>query len=288
MKRFRGGVASDYPGLDHPMKISSSVFLLLAAFAASPSLAQKLGVGSTMIDGNQTLDRCSVSLGTLAIVEQKQDVQNALPPQLQALMLMANQNAQAKVDPLPLMKLLVNQSGCFTLVERGEAMEALQRERALAGASAVPALQPATYLLSAQVVYQDGKAGGMGGGLGGFASGIGGLAGLKVNKMETQVVLTLVEVESGHQRAVTTGSARKKDVNILAGGLAGAAGGALMPYQSTDMGKLTAAAILDAYRKLLPTLHAMQPATATPPAAAAAPALTPVPAPAAAEQPSGN
>lgn len=264
------------------MKIPMTTFVLVAAFAASPSLAQKLGAGSTMIDGNQALDRCTANLGTLAIVEQKQDVQNALPPQFQALMMLANQNAPAKVDPLPLMKLLVSQSGCFTLVERGEAMEALQRERALAGVNAAPALQPATYLLSTQVVYQDGKAGGAAGGLGGFASGVGGLAGLKVNKMETQVVLTLVEVQTGHQRAVTTGSARKKDVNLLAGGLVGAAGGVLMPYQSTDMGKLTAAAILDAYRKLLPTLHAMQPIPTQ------TPQSDPVPAAAGAEQPSGN
>lgn len=257
-----------------------AVAMSVVGLLASPASAQKLGQGSTMIDGKQALDRCPSVIGTLAIVEQKQDVQNALPPQFQALMALANQNT-AKVDPLPLVKLLVSQSGCFTLVERGEAMEALQRERALAGA-ATPALQAANYLLSAQVVYQDGKAGGMGGGLGGFASGVGALSGLKVNKMESQVVLTLVEVQTGQQRAVTTGSARKKDISILAGGLAGTAGGVLMPYSSTDMGKLTAAAILDAYRKLLPTLQTMQPVSQAIPQSGAAPTAAP------AEQPAGN
>ena len=65
-------------------------------------------------------------------------------------------------------------------------------------------------------------------------------------------MLTLVEVKTGIQTAVATGSARKKDLSILAGGLltnagVGALGGA---YTSTDMGKITSLAMLDAFRKL--------------------------------------
>ncbi|KAK0358057.1 hypothetical protein LTR94_036909, partial [Friedmanniomyces endolithicus] len=70
--------------------------------------------------------------------------------------------------------------------------------------------------------------------------------------MESQTMLTLVEVKTGLQQAIATGSARKKDLSILGGGIlmnagVGALGGS---YTSTDIGKITSLALLDAFRKL--------------------------------------
>lgn len=55
------------------------------------------------------------------------------------------------------------------------------------------------------------------------------------------------------QEAVASGSARKKDLGVVGGGLllglgVGALGGT---YGSTDIGKITSLAMLDAYRKLI-------------------------------------
>lgn len=76
--------------------------------------------------------------------------------------------------------------------------------------------------------------------------------GFKQKIKASQTLLTLVEVRTGIQQAVATGSARKKDLSIIGGGLStnagvGALGGA---YTSTDMGKITTLALLDAFRKL--------------------------------------
>ena len=180
-----------------------------------------------------------------------------IPPGLAALMRMAEaQNGGSqRVDPLPILKLLVSQSGCFQIVDRGEAFDSLQRERqlaaggAVAGANNQETLKAADYLLQAKVLYSDNDSGGSGGGLGSmFPGGLG----FKQKVKASQTMLTLVEVKTGIQQAVATGSARKKDLSILGGGILtntgiGALGGT---YTSTDMGKITSLAMLDAFIKL--------------------------------------
>lgn len=74
---------------------------------------------------------------------------------------------------------------------------------------------------------------------------------------------------------MATGSARKKDVGVIGGGLllglgVGALGGT---YGSTDIGKITSIAVLDAFRKLILEAQARLPqqtASASQPTAQAA------------------
>jgi hypothetical protein len=80
-----------------------------------------------------------------------------------------------------------------------------------------------------------------------FPGGIG----FKSKKLESQTMLTLVEVKTGLQKVVATGSARKKDKSIIGGALMSSGIGALGGgYASTDIGKITSFAFLDAFRKL--------------------------------------
>ena len=105
----------------------------------------------------------------------------------------------------------------------------------------------------------------------------------------SQVLLTLVDVNTGIQEAVASGSARKKDVGVVGGGLllglgVGALGGT---YASTDIGKITSLAMVDAFRKLItdakPRLEAKlvpaKPPAPVPSAPAAIPAETVQPLP---------
>ena len=176
----------------------------------------------------------------------------------------------------PLLLSTVNLTEVLTkVVERGGAFDALQRERQLAAGGSVAngaalnqaTLRAADYLLTAQVLYSDSNARGGGGGVGGtFGSAVG----LKTKTLESQTMLTLVNVKTGVQTAVATGAARKRDVTVVGGGLllslgVGALGGA---YTSTDIGKITSLALLDSFRKL--TVDAQTrispPVGATPPA----------------------
>lgn len=263
------------------MKTIATIFGIMA-LATAPASAQKLGKGGVGVDEQSELPQCAAMIGTVALVEDRsatdQRGTDDLPAGLRALVRMAEQQngGGARVDPLPLLKLLTARSNCFQIVDRGQGFTALQRERELAAGGSVAAgsnaasLRAADFLLTAQVVYSDNNAGGNGGAIGGLLPG--GL-GFKTKKMESQTILTLVEVKTGIQRAVATGSARKKDLSILGGGIlanagVGALGGA---YTSTDIGKVTSLALLDAMRKLLTDARATMPpmAAAVPPAGAA-------------------
>ncbi len=260
---------------------------ILAAAAMALSIgtasAQKMGKGGTGVDETSDVPKCVQPFGTMAIVEKRSAASPAdgLPPGLAAMMRMAEgqQNGgQARVDPIPLLKLLAANSNCFLIVDRGEGFDALQRERELAssttaGAAKSNTLRAADYLLTATVVYSDGNAGGSGGGAGGM---FGGGLGFKSKKLESQVMLTLVEVSTGIQRAIASGQVRKKDLSVIGGGVLlnagiGALGGS---YTSTDMGKITSLALLDAYRKLTvdAKVRLAPPAAAAPVPSATAPA----------------
>ena len=238
------------------MRKRATLFVVTAALAAvTPSTvsAQKLGQGGTGVDETTDLPRCDTPLGVAALVEQKAaSATDNLSPQLQALMRMAemqNGGSTAQVDPLPLVKLMAARSGCFAVADRGAAFDALERERALAGGTSRPVTK-ADYLIQVQVLYSDAKSRESGGGVGGV---FGGAVGLKSKTLESQVLLTLVSVDTGLQEAVASGSARKKDLGVVGGGLllglgVGALGGT---YGSTDIGKITSLAMLDAFRKLV-------------------------------------
>lgn len=252
------------------------IFALLAVvtIATTPAIAQKMGKGGIGIDETTEVPRCDRSLGTVALVEERSAASptDGIPAGMAALIRMAEaQNGGSqRVDPLPLLKLLVAQSGCFQIVDRGEGFDALQRERQLAaggsvaGANNQATLKAADYLLQAKVLYSDNDSGGSGGGLGSmFPGGLG----FKQKVKASQTMLTLVEVKTGIQQAVATGSARKKDLSILGGGLLtnsgiGALGGS---YTSTDMGKITSLAMLDALKKLMTQAQGrLAPAAAAP------------------------
>lgn len=253
------------------MRIGLTWMVAAASLAASGAHAQKLGVGGTMIGNNGVVETCPVPLGTVSLVEEKRSAvpEANLPPQLAAFMAMARaQQGGAAVDPLPLLKLLAAQSGCFKIVDRGAAFNAIQAERqiAAAGQTAGPAptatLTASDFVLVAQMVYQDNNAGGMGG-LGGGLFGGGG--GFKQIKKEAQALLTLNRVSTGVQEAAASGQARKKDVGLVLGGLLGAGIGAIGGgYESTDIGKVTAAALLDGFNKLMKEMKAKSLPAATP------------------------
>lgn len=227
----------------------------VAAIAASSSAqAQKLGVGGVGIDNATTLPKCAAPLGTIALVEKKApDPYEKLPEGIRALAEMAeaqeSKKGPTRVDPVPLVKLMAANSGCFIVAERGEAFDAVKRERELAGLGEQK-IVPASHIAETILLYSDANSRGAAGGVGG---GFGSAIGLKTKTLESQVMLSLIDVKTGLQTSVATGSARKKDLSVIGGGLFVDMGIAVLggAYSSTDIGKITALATLDAYRNLV-------------------------------------
>ena len=141
----------------------------LAAVTPSMAHAQKLGQGGTGVDETTAVPQCQVPLGVAALVEEKAaNPADGLSPQLQALMRMAemqNGGSTARVDALPLVKLMIARSNCFRVADRGEAFSALERERAINGGTATTRpVTKADYLIEVKVVYSDAKSRESGGG----------------------------------------------------------------------------------------------------------------------------
>jgi curli biogenesis system outer membrane secretion channel CsgG len=189
-------------------------------------------------------------------------------------------------SPEAIIKVFVQQSGCFSMVNRDRAMQSRAMERALAeqgelqrgsrmGAGQVKA---ADYFLQPDIVSSNANSGGGGAGaavggilghFGGWAGTVGSLAGgVNVKKGEANVTLSLVNARTTEEEALTEGYARKTDVSWGAGGGAGwwsgfaAAGG--YGYQNTQIGQIIVLAYLDAYKKLVTQLGGYSAVAAAP------------------------
>lgn len=198
------------------------------------------------------IPRCTRNLGTVAIVEPDNQWWREL----------------SLGSPEAIMRVFVQQSGCFTLVARGRSMQNRAMERALADQGELQEgsnigrgqVRAADYFLQPDIVTANANSGGggVGAALGGLLGGrfLGGLAGgISVKKKEANVTLAVVNARTTVEEALVEGHARKSDIGFGVGGGGGwwggfaAAGGA--GYQNTEIGQVIVLAYLDAYIKLV-------------------------------------
>jgi curli biogenesis system outer membrane secretion channel CsgG len=220
---------------------------------ASPASAKGESSGQkAQQKGQAQIPHCDHKLGTVAIVEPD----NQWWRQLNL------------GSPEAVIKVFVQESGCFTIVNRGASMQSRSMERALADSGELQKgsnlgkgqVKAADYFLQPDIVTSNGHSGG--GGLGAVAGGLlghgllGGIAGnVRVNKKEASVTLSLVNARTTEEEALIQGYARKSDVSFGGGGGGGwwggfaAAGGS--GYSDTDIAQVLVLAYLDAYTKLV-------------------------------------
>lgn len=170
-------------------------------------------------------------------------------------------------NPEALIKHYVNESGCFTLVDRGAGLEMGMNERELNESGELQVrsnvgagqLVAADYFLVPDLVTSDDDAGGrrIGGIIGGQIGGsLGGILGdVKTKKLEADTILTLVNARTGVQEATARGTATKRDLSFDAAGLVGAAAG-ISSYQDSEIGRVIAAAYATAYGDLVARVQA--------------------------------
>ncbi|MGO9613481.1 MAG: CsgG/HfaB family protein [Dissulfurispiraceae bacterium] len=203
--------------------------------------------GSSVEGANSQLAHCDESFGTIAVVED-QDA-----PWYSNL-------AQYQLgSTVPVLRMMIQESNCFVVVERGRAMNNMMQERALEQSGEIREgsnfgkgqMVAADYTMSPSINFSQKGTGGVGGGFGGlFGRVIGGVAGgLKSNEAST--TLLLVDNRSGVQLAAAEGSAKNFDFNLSGGMFSGWAGGGLGAYTNTPEGKILTAAFMDSYNKLV-------------------------------------
>lgn len=198
---------------------------------------------------NAQMERCDQSLGTVAVVED----QNA------AWYGRMNREYQIQ-STVPLIRLLIQQSNCFVVVERGRAFQQMQGERALQQSGELRQgsnfgqgqMVAADYSMNPMITFNQQGTQGLGAALGGIphAGAFGFLAG-GLRKNEAATTLVMVDNRSGVQLAAAEGAASNFDFNLFGGGFGGGGGGGLGGFTNTPQGKVLAGSFADAYNQLV-------------------------------------
>ncbi|MBV1774979.1 peptidoglycan-binding protein [Burkholderiaceae bacterium DAT-1] len=203
--------------------------------------------GANSQGANSKLAHCDTSLGTLAVVEDK------TAPWFQSL-------AMYKLGPTtPVLKLMIQQSNCFVIVDRGAAMGNMMQERQLNQSGELRnesnfgkgQMVSADYSLSPTITFSNNNAGGAGAMIGGLLGPVGALAAGSMKSKEASTLLTLVDNRSGVQLAASEGSAKNWDFGGLGGLLGGGFGAIGGGYANTAEGKVVVAAFMDAYNGIV-------------------------------------
>jgi len=168
-------------------------------------------------------------------------------------------------SPLPLVRVLMQQSGCFRVVDRHSGLKATVREQELKEDGVLrqddTTVQKgrgivAQYTLVPSLTFSEQDAGRQIGGILARIPGLDMLAGAaeQVKFKEAQVVLLLTDNETTEQLSAATGAARSTDLGL--GGLTFGKGGGLggLGWSNTHEGKVIAAAFLDAHNQLVAEL----------------------------------
>ena len=230
----------------------------LSAVAAEGPLAQKKGQGGSEIQGSagpggsqgdNGLQHCDKPMGALAVVEPQDYVAQSL-------------SRYGLQSPTGLIRMMVQQSNCFIVVERGQGMQNMMQERALAGGGELRGgsnigggqMVAADFILTPSVVFSESNAGGVGGALGGLLGGRGSAIGAIVGGLkfkEAQTSMLVADARSGVQVAAAEGSSKKADLALGAAIFGGGAGGGIGGYGNTNEGKIIAASFADNYNNIV-------------------------------------
>ena len=262
---------------DKPLQSGARMALACVAVAALAlaGCGQKkteLGQGGSVISGSagpagvqnasHELLKCDAPVATMALVE--------------------NPNGYAMAggynlprSPVPLVRLLAQQSGCFRIVDRAAGLNQTIEEQKLKDAgvlgNAVTVRKgqgyAAQYTITPSLTFSEQDAGRQLDGLMSHIPVLNKFVGLadSVKLKEAQVALLLTDNETTEQIAAATGSVRVTDLG-MAGLMLGRAGGAAgAGWSNTNEGKVIAAAFLDAHNQLVTQLRALQAKDLPPP-----------------------
>lgn len=237
----------------------------------------ELGQGGSVVSGSagpagaqgadKSLTTCPQPVATLALAENPNGYTVSSSYNLPA-------------SPVPLIRLIAQQSGCFRVVDRAAGLRGTIKEQELKDAGVLRQNSTvakgkgyeAQYTLTPSLTFSEQDAGRSIAGVIAMIPvlrDIAGLAGLaeQVKFKEAQTALLLTDNETTEQVAAATGAARTTDLGAagLLWGRMGGAGGA--GWSNTNEGKVIAAAFLDSHNKLVTQVQLLQAKELPPPVA---------------------
>ena len=241
------------PALNPPARRLRALALAAAAALVLPMTAQ--AETAQQQRQNAEIPTCSKPLGTLAVLE-------------------PDQNWWYDYDlgtPTAIIKVFVNKSRCFTLVDRGAGMAAMQAERELAAGGDLRGgsnlgkgqVRAADYVMVPDLISRNRNSGGTN--IGGLLGGLMGnstagrlVGGLNLKRKTADVVLTLTDMRSSEQVAMTEGHSTKTDLGWGGSGAlwgsSGIGGASVGGYSNTEIGQVITLAYLQAYTDMVAQL----------------------------------
>ena len=234
----------------------------LLPLAISACASMQMGGDNTVASGsaaggnaqgaNTQLEHCATPLGTVSVDEHTND---------NWYVILTSQYQLPGTTPV--LRLMIQQSNCFMVVDRGSGLDSAMQERELAKSGELRQnsnyhggqMVAADYTLVPSVTFSNSNAGGGLAGLAGLIPGVGGLvAGAAAGSMHAKSASTMLILDdnrSGVQIAAASGSAKNIDFGGF-GALGGvSAVGGLGAYTNTAQGKVVVAAFMDAYNNLV-------------------------------------
>lgn len=233
--------------MSYPLPQPGSAARILSARIISAAAFASLGTAAW---AQSTVEKCDNKLGTIAVIEAKQGY--------------GYLSGYGLGSPSALLRLMIQQSNCFDVVERGAAFQNLQQERALAAGGELQQdsnlgkgqLQAADFVMTPDIQVS-GNTGGVGGTVGsighlfgGWGATIGALAG-SMKFREANTSLLIADVRSGIQVAAAEGKAQKTDFSIGGWGYGGGSWAGGGGYTNTPEGKMIAASLLDNFNAIV-------------------------------------
>ncbi len=219
--------------------------------AGAKTVATGSAGGATGKNVNAQLEHCDKALGTLAIVEESNQ------PWYQQF------TAEYRTSStVPLLRLIVQQSNCFVVVERGQAFNNMQTERALMQSGELRKtsnlgkgqMVAADYTATPSVSFSANGTGGIGALLGGRLGAVGSLIGGSLKSNEASTMLILTDNRSGIQLSAAEGSAKNWDFGAM-GAFFNGGGAAGSAFSKTPQGKVLTAAFMDSYNQMVRALR---------------------------------
>lgn len=211
--------------------------------------------GGTSAGANSNLERCSAPLGTLAVDDGR------------GKDWYASFGAATQVTTIePLLRLAVQQSNCFVITSVGNnrtesKLSGITDKQRNSGEFRAGSRQEkgqrvaADYFLEPAIIIDNDSTGKIAGGLAGFLpSGFGALAGSLESKASV-VTLTMYDIRSGVQIAISEGNATATNYGAALGVFGSGAAAGLGGFSRTPAGKASVAAFVDAYNSMVISLR---------------------------------
>lgn len=237
--------------LSLPLLLAGCMSSMNMGSSSAKTAATGAAGGENSQNANAELQRCTSSLGTVTIYEDRDSDWYSILTRDYRL-----------PSTVPVIRLLAQQSNCFVIVERGKAFNQMMEERALMQSGELRQnsnfkkgqMVAADYTITPSITFSAGNTSGVGGVVGALFGGVAGAIASGFSTSDASTVLTLIENRSGVQLAAAEGSARNTDFAGLGGLFGGSAGGALGAYSKTPEGKVIVAAFTDSMNNLIVAL----------------------------------